>query len=312
MGAFKKNAFGVYEYWLHFFIMHIYMKKRLLIIPCLLSFSIAFSQKTVQAALEEIPATHTGTAARVMILGSLHFNFSENGSDIKGANNFDILSAQKQQELTLLIAKIRQFKPTKIAVEMMFTDQKRLDSLFELYKNNSWKLGKNETYQIGFRLAKEMGLKGVHCVDTRPYQVELDTTIADFEDYAKQRNELALMQHYDKPNQQFNAYMERLKNEMPLTDYLLFMNSEPVKRRYKQFFLTGLVNLGAGDTYIGADLTGYWYRRNTRIFTNVSRIMEKEDERILVIYGNSHAWILEELFAASPEFQVVKTESVLR
>ena len=194
---------------------------------------------------------------------------------------------------------------------MMLTDQKKLDSLYTAYISGTWKPGRNETYQLGFRLAKELGLKAVSCVDTRPPQIEIDTTVADWEVYAKDRNELSKWEAYNKPNEIANAYIESLKNKMPLNDYLIFLNSQKTKRRYKQFFLTGLVNVVSGDTYIGADLTGYWYRRNTRIFTNIKKLVQNTDERILVIYGNSHAWILEELFEASPEFEVVKVERIL-
>jgi hypothetical protein len=176
----------------------------------------------------------------------------------------------------------------------------------------SWTLGKNEVYQVGFRLAKELGLNGVSCVDTRPEQVEVDTTIADWESYAKQRGELENWEAYNEPNKQANDYIEDVRGRMTMTDYLIFLNSEKVKRRYKQFFLTGLVDVGSGHTYVGADLTGYWYRRNTRIFSNIRKLVTSENEKILVIYGNSHAWVLEELFDASPEFKTIKVDKVLQ
>ncbi len=161
-------------------------------------------------------------------------------------------------------------------------------------------------------MAKELGLKGVSCVDTRPSQTEVNTTIEDWELYAEKRNELAKFQAYDEPNNQTNSYIDALRSEMTIEEYLLFLNNKKTKLRYKQFFLTGLVNLGAGDTYLGADLTGYWYRRNTRIFANIKNLIETNEEKILVIYGNSHTWILEELFDASPEFRVINIEKILK
>lgn len=95
---------------------------------------------------------------------------------------------------------------------MMLPQQKRLDSLYNAYVPGDWNLGSNEAYQIGFRLAKELGLKGVSCADTRPPQIEIDTTITDWEEYAEARNELAKWQAYDEPNNQANAYIEALKN----------------------------------------------------------------------------------------------------
>jgi Family of unknown function (DUF5694) len=274
-------------------------------LPCL-------GQESIKKALDNFPVLKKDTVIPIMILGTFHFNFSENISDVKGENNFDIYAEKRQKELLILIEKIKKFKPTKIAVEMMLPNQPYLDSLFKSYSTGSWTLGKNEVYQVGFRLAKELGLNGVSCVDTRPEQIEVDTTIADWESYAKQRGELENWEAYNEPNKQANDYIEDVRGRMTMTDYLIFLNSEKVKRRYKQFFLTGLVDVGSGHTYVGADLTGYWYRRNTRIFSNIKKLVTSENEKILVIYGNSHAWVLEELFDASPEFKTIKVDKVLQ
>lgn len=287
------------------------MKKKFLNMFLLFTLSCS-GQDSVKKALDNLPMVQENSPVPIMILGTFHFNYAENGSDVKGENNFDINSEKRQTELNDLIGQIKQFKPTKIAVEMMVTDQKILDSLFRAYSGGQWKPGRNEAYQLGFRLAKELGLKGVSCVDTRPPQIEIDTTVEDWEVYAQSRNELVKWQAYDGPNNRTNLYIETLKSQMTITDYLLFLNNEKTKLRYKQFFLTGLVDVGAGDAYVGADLTGYWYRRNTRIFSNIKKLAATSEEKILVIYGNSHAWILEELFEASPEFQVIKVEEILK
>lgn len=289
------------------------MKKNLIILTLILCCTIScLAQVSVKKALENFPVLKENIVTPIMILGTFHFNFSENVSDVKGENNFDINSETRQKELLFLIEKLKEFKPTKIAVEMMVPNQAYMDSLFKAYSTNTWKLKKNEHYQIGFRLAKELGLNGVSCVDTRPEQVEVDTTISDWEIYAEQRGELKKWEAYNEPNKQVNEYLERIRSEMSITDYLIFLNNDNVKRRHKQFFLTGLVEVGAGHTYVGADLTGYWYRRNTRIFTNIKKLVTSENDRVLVIYGNSHAWVLEELFNASPEFKTIKVDKILK
>lgn len=289
------------------------MKEQFILLTLLLSFAFpCLGQESVKKAIDNFPALKKNTRTPIMILGTFHFNFAENGSDVKGKNDFDVYSEKSQNELYILNEKIRKFKPTKIAVEMMLPDQPTMDSLFKAYSSGAWELGRNEVYQIGFRLAKELGLNGVSCVDTRPEQVEVDTTISDWELYAKQRGELEKWEAYNVPNTKANGYIERLRKSMAIKEYLIFLNHENVKRRYKQFFLTGLVDVGAGDTYIGADLTGYWYRRNTRIFSNIKKLVASENERILVIYGNSHAWVLEELFATSPEFEIIGVDTILK
>ncbi|MCK6609162.1 MAG: DUF5694 domain-containing protein [Flavobacterium sp.] len=289
------------------------MKKQFTISFLILCYTIpSLGQETIKTAMDRFPVLKKNTSTPIMILGTFHFNFAENVSDVKGENNFYVHSEKRQKELLILIKKIKKFNPTKIAVEMMLPDQPLLDSLFNEYLTNNWKLGNSEVYQIGFKLAKELRLKGVNCVDNRPVQVEVDTTIPDLELYASQRGELIKWEAYNEPNNLTNTYIDSLRTEMTITDYLVFLNNEIVKHRYKQFFLTGLVDVGVGHNYIEADLTGYWNRRNTRIFSNIKKLVVSENERILVIYGNSHAWMLEELFSGSHEFNVIKAERILK
>lgn len=275
-------------------------------------FSLAcFGQVSLKSAIKDLPMLKQDEAVKIMILGTFHFDYNENISDVKGENNFDINSQIRQEQLNEVIEKIKLFNPTKIAVEMMVDDQHFMDSMYESYQSNKLLPGKNEAYQIGFKLGDELGLTRINCVDNRPEQIEINHTIDDWEEYAKKRNELQLWKAYDTPNEETNNYIDSIRQLMTLNDYFIFLNSEKNKLRHKQFFLTGLVNLGAGDTYLGADLTGYWYRRNTRIFTNIKKLAKTKQERILVIYGNSHAWVLEELFNASPEFEVIEVEDIL-
>ena len=62
--------------------------------------------------------------------------------------------------------------------------------------------------------------------------------------------------------------------------------------------------MGAGDTYIGADLLTKWYERNIRIFNNIQRLAGPGD-RIILIIGSGHAPILRELIDSDPELVLV-------
>ena len=61
----------------------------------------------------------------------------------------------------------------------------------------------------------------------------------------------------------------------------------------------------------GADyLSIWWYNRNLRIFRNLQKITESENDRILVIFGNGHASIFRQLIEASPEYDFVEFDSL--
>jgi predicted proteasome-type protease len=68
--------------------------------------------------------------------------------------------------------------------------------------------------------------------------------------------------------------------------------------------------VGAGDTYVGADLVAAWYKRNIRIFANLQQIAEPGD-RILVIFGGGHAAILRELVEHAPGMVLVEANDYL-
>ena len=251
----------------------------------------------------KIPVYKNKYDHQAMVLGTFHFNRTSDGSDVIAKNHLDIGTPEHQEQIKSLVSQIiNQFKPTIVAVEFRPEFQKAFDSLYTAYKSDSWKLGKNEAFQIGFRVAKALNLPKVHCVDNRPQQPESVTTMDDWDLYAKALGQEQLWHEYDKVNDAYNTYLDEIQKETDITSYLRLLNGTPATKRNKEFWFTGLANLGVGDTYVGADLTGHWYRRNTRIFINARNLCKTRNERILVIYGQGHKWVLDEMFDGSPEF----------
>jgi len=267
----------------------------------------------VEYSLKNIPKNLDKYKNEALILGTFHFNRSTDGSDVVAQKHIDVTTQNSQADIELLVDKIViEFKPTKIVVEWMPKFQKDFDSLFVEYKNGNWKLGKNEAFQIGFRVADRLGLSGVICIDNKPPQPETVTSVDDWEAYALDLGQKDLWKEYDDVNNVFNNYLDNLQDTLGLLDYLKVLNSHEVAARTKQFFFKGLVNLGHGDKYVGADLTGHWYRRNTRIFVNARNALENPNERLLIIYGNGHKWILEEMLKGSGEFEVRDVNTILK
>ncbi|MEM1001065.1 MAG: DUF5694 domain-containing protein [Bacteroidota bacterium] len=251
----------------------------------------------------KIPVQKNKYDHQALVLGSFHFNRSSDGSDVVAKNHIDIATPENQQQIKEIVNQIvTGFKPTIVAVEFFPRFQSEFDSLLMEFKKGNWNLGKNEAFQIGFRVAKALDLTRVHCIDNRPLQPESVRDLDNWEDYAKKVNQEALWKEYDEANSEYNGYLDDIQNEADVKSYLSLLNSEEVSKRNKEFWFTGLANLGVGHNYVGADLTGYWYRRNTRIFINARNLCETSAERILIIYGNGHKWALDEMIDGSPEF----------
>ena len=65
-----------------------------------------------------------------------------------------------------------------------------------------------------------------------------------------------------------------------------------------------MAHLGENGDWAGADLLADWYRRNARIFTNVMRIVDSPDERVLVIIGSGHLGLLREAVSNDPTLRL--------
>ena len=69
---------------------------------------------------------------------------------------------------------------------------------------------------------------------------------------------------------------------------------------YIEFF----VPVVRGEEYAGADMVAEWFKRNLRIFANLTRIATEPDARIFVLFGAGHIPILRRLVIEHPDFCV--------
>lgn len=106
----------------------------------------------------------------VMILGVFHFDYP--GLDAYNEQFWlDVLLEDKQQEIDDLLNPLKEYKPTKILVELNRIES---DSLFNArysgYLNGNFDISgrRNEVYQLGFKLAEKMNHTKIYCVDAMP------------------------------------------------------------------------------------------------------------------------------------------------
>jgi hypothetical protein len=67
---------------------------------------------------------------------------------------------------------------------------------------------------------------------------------------------------------------------------------------------------GIDQSWMGPDWVGRWYQRNLRMLSYLFTFAEPHD-RILIIVGNNHKWILEQLIRNVPEFEVAPIHDIL-
>ena len=267
----------------------------------------------IAVAQDPIAALRSEPQARVLVVGVFHLQ--DAGHDTyKPQFPYDIRTPQRQRDLEEVLDRLAAWRPTRIAIEANPERQARLDSLFAVYPGNGMDTLRNEIYQIGFRLARRLGLPGVNCVDADGRS--LDSTMTQEE---WQRRQAALARgplsttDWDARFTALYRADDSLKTVRTLRQTLLYINSPERLRAGHGHYLVGDLLNGAPGDYFGADgFISLWYNRNLRIYSNLARLIRTPRERILLIIGAGHVPILQQLLQSSPVLQLDDLSSVLR
>jgi len=273
-------------------------------IVAILSFSaLAFGQTHLKAPSEFYPSQKT----KVLVVGTFHFNFP--GLDeVKTAdeNKIDVLKEPKKSELEELVAYIKKFNPTKIAIEARpswNTMQK-----FEAYKKGEYRDNRDERYQLGMRIAHDLGLDSVYGIDTNSLREDLYQKDSVFFKSMVHKVDWEIEDPFWDYAETYFDYRDKKMKDVHLLDFIKAMNTREGHNFNFGLYLTGSIATGNGQ---GADhLSIWWYNRNVRIFSKLINITKSPDERILVIFGNGHAAILRQLLEASPQYEFVEFSSL--
>ncbi|HJU88499.1 MAG TPA: DUF5694 domain-containing protein [Gemmatimonadaceae bacterium] len=254
-------------------------------------------------AAAQPPNDASAARAEVLVLGVYHM--ANPGRDLFNTRTDDVLAPKRQAEIAELITVLKRFRPTKIAVEAGFADE-TVAKRYADYLAGKHELSRNETEQIGFRLAKELGHQKVHQVD-----VDGEFPFPRLADYAKahaRQKELdTLMTEVGDWVKATSAFLA----SHSVLETLLFINSDEHAAQGVGFYYRQ-AHLGEPWNWAGPDLVADWFRRNIRIYGNVVRLVDGPSERILVIYGSGHLGWLRQNFADDPTIRLRKLAEFVR
>jgi hypothetical protein len=129
----------------------------------------------MEEAMEEQHGSRIEPTARLMLLGTFHFR--DAGLDrYQPQHRIDVLSAERQAEVADIVARLARYRPTKVAIERRPDRQPEIDAEYATYQQDAFALPPDEQYQLGFRLARQLGHPTVYGVDAwgRYYAPPLD------------------------------------------------------------------------------------------------------------------------------------------
>jgi len=263
---------------------------------------------------QSMPAPPESTHAKLMILGTFHFD--DAGLDgYKPKYKIDLMSSERQREVVDLLKSLARFRPNKIAVEWPVEHQTALDTEFVKYLAGSEAaIGLNEIYQVGFRLARRLGHQRVYAIDAPERRLLSRPSTEELIQRAKSSGQDELIERGTKWLQWFDeldAWEDELKTRQTLLEHLRLLNRPDYQRFQLGRYLVAQFEVGGGGDYTGPDWRTGWYNRNLRIFSNLLRLRTQSADRILVIIGAGHVPLLLQMAQSAPEFDSVPALSVL-
>jgi uncharacterized protein DUF5694 len=239
----------------------------------------------------------------VMVLGTFHMD--NPGLDLHNMKVDDVLTPKRQKELADVAARLMRFKPTVVMVE----SQRRDPGAATLPRYREYVAGtlapsRNEIVQVGFRLAKAAGLGETYGIDGDgdfPYEAvetfagahgmdailktagaRIDATLKESSDVLARGSIGATLRYFNQP--------DRI-----VADHA---------------FYQGMLAIGSGDEQPGAALVAAWNQRNFAICARVVQL-SKPGDRVVVLYGSGHAFLLRRCVEDTPGFKLVEPNRYL-
>ncbi|HSN88553.1 MAG TPA: DUF5694 domain-containing protein [Thermoanaerobaculia bacterium] len=250
----------------------------------------------------QTPAAPAASKPTFLIIGTFHFEGS--ASDLMGNSLPDTLSEKRQKEIGEVVDALARFRPTKVAIEYPMGHAK-VQEAFQAYLDGQRELKPSETEQIAFRLAKKLGHKKIWPVDHK-LDMDFDSLMQAVQKYGQQS-------YFDQAMAGGKAYVgetQRRLDQETVGSALRFMNDpKSLETGHGMYMLMAQVG-GAGDAK-GAEVVGGWYQRNLYIFSNLVRLIESPEERVLLVIGAGHAKLLRDYIEESPNLRLEETGEYL-
>lgn len=269
---------------------------RLIIAAAAAAFAAACAAPFAKAPPAPVAPETPSARAAIMVLGTYHF--TGGGADYVNTQVDDHLAPGRQAEIQAVAERLAAFAPTKIAVELTLDGEGAFNADYDAYRRGERALTVNERQQIGMRLAAMLDHDRLYAVD--------HASDMDFEamtQAAGAAGQTWLLERLPELQAKVGALDAALSQPgVTVTERLAGYN-DPAFLASHDIYLT-LAQMGARDAPVGAEEMEEWWGRNLKIFASVAQITEPGD-RILVIYGSGHKFLLDQFVQDAVEFDWV-------
>lgn len=268
------------------------MKLNCIVILCFLCVCSSFAQSQ-------------NAKVKVILLGTFHYGSTSD----RGKTPFpDLFSVKRQKELDTIANKLAKFNVNKFFTETPVNRQNWQDSIFTKYKKKALTdttVLRDERVQIAFRTAVINNAKLI----ASDYRQELP--YAQIEEYEKaHQNDTASSYPFFDVKYPFTIKQKKL-NELSLLDYYIQLNNTYNRQAHMFDYTHYALGYGKDTNYIGEAFALSWYDRNLKIFTNILRNIDVNNDKVIVVlYGSSHTALIRHFFEDHPYFEIVELDKI--
>ena len=248
-------------------------------------------------------AATAAAPVEVMILGTFHMD--NPGHDLHNMKVDDVLTEKRQKELADVAEHLMHFKPNVVMLESQRRDPGAATlPRYRQYLAGTLEPSRNEVVQVGFRLARAAGLKETYGID-----VDGDFPYEAVEKFANAHGQAAILkQEGDK----VDAWLKEASDLLAASTIgatLSYFN-KPERLALDNGFYQDMLQIGRLDEQPGPALVAAWNKRNFEICGRMIQLVHPGD-RVVVLYGSGHAFLLRQCVAQTPGFELVEPNDYL-
>ncbi|MDC6351049.1 DUF5694 domain-containing protein [Zeaxanthinibacter sp. PT1] len=236
----------------------------------------------------------------VLNLGTFHMGYTSDAN----TTEFDEHDQKKKEEVHRIAAKLAEFRPTVILVEMEPEYNNRLQQQYRAYLENpemhfehpdeiellAYEVGRLSGVEKIFGIDHQMGYNypGIdslaNALGTAAYKTYMDN--------AGYRGE----QDYDSAS---TLDKLRIINRDINLDFLITVNADI------------LTHVATEGNFEGADEAAKFYHRNLRMFSNINQLPLAADDRVFMLMGAAHTAFFRDFMSRNPRYHMVDTYGYL-
>ncbi len=239
--------------------------------------------------------------ARTQVMLVATYHFSNPGKDLNNVKAIDVLAANRQREIGVVVTSLARFAPTKVAVEW---PARIVEERYPKYRDGTLPQSRNEVVQLGFRLARARNLPAVLGLD-----VEGDFPFDAVAAWAGKHGRSGEIDALMADGAREVAHISALQDKSSIGGVLRYMNAtESIASNHS--FYPRMLTMGGGDEQPGVKLLAAWYERNLAICGRLLQRVQPGD-RVVAFYGQGHVYLLQQCLREQPGVQLVDPLSYL-